>query len=69
MKTVGIIGGSGFIGSHITKKFLVENFTVKVSSTDIANKSKYEHLLGLENAENLEICALDLPNRKQLKGL
>jgi Nucleoside-diphosphate-sugar epimerases len=60
MKTVGIIGGSGFIGSHITKKFLEENFKVKVSSTDIANKSKYGHLLGLKNARNLEIVPLDL---------
>ena len=60
MKTVGIIGGSGFIGSYVTKKFLDENFKVKVSSTDIGNKSKYEHLQGLNNAENLEICALDL---------
>ncbi|HEY9184920.1 MAG TPA: NAD-dependent epimerase/dehydratase family protein [Salegentibacter sp.] len=38
MKTVGIIGGSGFIGSYITRKFLQEGFEVKVSVTDI-NKS------------------------------
>jgi len=38
MKTAGIIGGSGFIGSHITKRFLAENFNVKVSSTDVSNK-------------------------------
>ena len=60
MKTVGIIGGSGFIGGHTTKRFLEENFKVKVSSTDIANKSKYGHLLDLKNAENLEIVPLDL---------
>lgn len=60
MKTVGIIGGSGFIGSHTTKKFLGEGFKVKVSSTDIANKEKYEHLQGLTNAENLEVLPLDL---------
>lgn len=60
MKTVGIIGGSGFIGSYITKKFLEENFKVKVSSTDVSNRSKYAHLLGLENAQNLEILPLDL---------
>ncbi len=61
MKTVGIIGGSGFIGSHITKKFLEENFKVKVSSTDVSNQSKYGHLLDLKNAEeNLEIVPLDL---------
>ncbi|MDQ3042200.1 MAG: NAD-dependent epimerase/dehydratase family protein, partial [Acidobacteriota bacterium] len=60
MKTVGIIGGAGFIGSHITKRFLEENFKVKVSSTNISNNSKYGHLLDLENAENLEIVPLDL---------
>lgn len=60
MKKAGIIGGSGFIGSHVTKKFLSEHFSVRVSSTDISNKSKYEHLLSLENAENLEIFPIDL---------
>lgn len=60
MEKVGIIGGSGFIGSYITKIFLEENYKVKVSSTDITNKGKYEHLLSLSNAEDLEICAMDV---------
>ena len=60
MKTVGIIGGSGFIGSWVTKKFLEENYKVKVSSTDITNKSKYVHLQQLANASHLEICAMDV---------
>ena len=68
MKTVGIIGGSGFIGSHITKRFLEENFKVKVSSTDISNKSKYGHLLDLENARNLEILPLDLREIETVKA-
>ena len=55
MKTVGIIGGSGFIGSYITKKFLEEGFNVKVSSTDISNKEKYQHLSSLSNSNNLEM--------------
>ncbi len=66
MQTVGIIGGSGFIGSHVTKKFLTEGFKVKVSSTDIGNKSKYEHLLDLENAQSLEICSLDLRQKETI---
>ncbi|HEY5464961.1 MAG TPA: hypothetical protein VIJ95_16990 [Hanamia sp.] len=45
MQTLGIIGGVGFIGSYITKIFLEENY--KVSSTDIKNKNKYEHLLSV----------------------
>ncbi|MEO6133719.1 MAG: NAD-dependent epimerase/dehydratase family protein [Ginsengibacter sp.] len=67
MQTVGIIGGSGFIGSYITKIFLEENYKVKVSSTDINNKSKYEHLQTLTNAKNLEVCALDVRDVAMLK--
>ncbi|MEO7835410.1 MAG: NAD-dependent epimerase/dehydratase family protein, partial [Ginsengibacter sp.] len=67
MQTVGIIGGSGFIGSYITKIFLEENYKVKVSSTDINNKSKYEHLQTLTNAGNLEVCALDVRDIKMVE--
>lgn len=68
MQTVGIIGGSGFIGSYITKIFLEENYKVKVSSTNIKNKSKYEHLLLLNNAsKNLEIVSLDVRDKEALE--
>lgn len=67
MQTVGIIGGSGFIGSYVTKIFLEENFKVKVSSTEISNKSKYEHLLTLTNSKNLEVCALDVRDIKMVE--
>lgn len=68
METVGIIGGSGFIGSYVTKIFLEENYKVKVSSTDINNKSKYEHLLTLNNADrNLEIVSADIRDKKGLE--
>lgn len=40
MKTVGIIGGAGFIGSHTTKKFLEEGYQVRVSATDISKTKK-----------------------------
>ena len=66
MKTIGIIGGSGFIGSYNTQKFLNEGYQVKVSTTDISNKEKYEHLHGLNNAENLEIVQLDVENKAEL---
>ena len=66
MKTVGIIGGSGFIGSYNTKKFLNEGYKVKVSTTDISKKEKYEHLFGLKNAENLEVAQLDVENKQEL---
>jgi len=67
MKTVGIIGGSGFIGSHTTKKFLQEGFNVRVSATDISKTEKYSHLKELPNAENLEILPLKVENKNQLK--
>jgi dihydroflavonol-4-reductase len=68
MQTAGIIGGSGFIGSYVTKIFLEENFDVKVSSTDINNKSKYQHLLALTNAiNNLEILPLDVRDKKSIE--
>jgi len=67
MQTTGIIGGSGFIGSYITKIFLEENYRVKVSSTEINNKSKYEHLQTLANADNLKICPLDICDFKMVE--
>jgi len=67
MKTVGIIGGSGFIGSHITKKFLSGNYRVRVSATDITRKEKYAHLHNLQQSENLELFPLDVQDMDALK--
>ena len=67
MKTVGIIGGSGFIGSYITKKFLEEGYNVKVSVTDIKKSEKYKHLFNLENSDNLNISALKVEDLETLK--
>ncbi|WP_317198437.1 NAD-dependent epimerase/dehydratase family protein [Salegentibacter lacus] len=67
MKTVGIIGGSGFIGSYITRKFLKEGYEVKVSVTDINKSEKYQHLFDLKNSENLNIRAFRLENVDALK--
>lgn len=67
MKTVGIIGGSSFIGSHTTKRFLEEGFKVKVSSTVITKPEKYLHLKALKHAENLEILPLKVKNKQQLE--
>jgi len=67
MKTVGIIGGSGFIGSHVTKRFLEEGYSVKVSATDISNAEKYRHLKMLPGSEKLEILPLKVENKTQLE--
>lgn len=66
MKKVGIIGGSGFIGSYNTQKFLNEGYSVKVSTTDISKREKYHHLHGLKNAKNLEVVQLDVENKLEL---
>ncbi len=67
MKTVGIIGGAGFIGSYVTKQFLENGYQVKVSATDISNTAKYAHLSGLPHAKNMELAPLDVQNLDQLK--
>ncbi|PKQ44272.1 NAD-dependent epimerase/dehydratase family protein [Confluentibacter flavum] len=66
MKKVGIIGGSGFIGSYITKQFLENDYEVKVSATDISREDKYEHLMTLKNSENLYISELNVENKAAL---
>ncbi len=67
MKTVGIIGGAGFIGSYVTKKFLENGFKVKVSAYDITRKDKYAHLNELPHAENMELLPLDVQDKAQLQ--
>jgi hypothetical protein len=67
MKKVGIIGGAGFIGSHITKLFLEKGFEVKVSTTDISNQEKYEHLMDLNHSDHLYLSELNIEDKDQLK--
>jgi dihydroflavonol-4-reductase len=68
MKTVGIIGGSGFIGSYVTRQFLENGYRVKVSALDISRREKYTHLSSLPHAENMELAPLDVQNIDQLKA-
>ena len=68
MKTAGIIGGSGYIGSYVTQAFLKEGYKVKVSATDITKKKKYQHLKQLQNAKNLDIVQADVTNIESLKA-
>jgi nucleoside-diphosphate-sugar epimerase len=68
MKKVGIIGGSGFIGSYITKRFLENGFEVKVSTTNISKQEKYEHLMSLPFSDHLYISELNVENKKLLRA-
>jgi nucleoside-diphosphate-sugar epimerase len=62
MKTVGIIGGSQFIGTLITLKFLSEDFRVKVQVPE-KNSGKQDPLfLNLCKNQNLEIYQSGLSN-------
>lgn len=67
MKKVGIIGGSGFIGSYITQEFLNNGFKVKVSATDISREDKYGYIMTLNKSENLYISELNVENKAALK--
>ncbi len=67
MKKVGIIGGSGFIGSYITKIFLNNNFLVKVSATDITREDKYQHLMAFNHSDNLYISELNVMDKAALQ--
>lgn len=68
MKTVGIIGGAGFIGSYVTKQFLEAGYTVRVSATDLNKADKYAHLKTLPNAQNLTLLPLKVENKDQLEA-
>ena len=67
MKKVGIIGGAGFIGSYITKRFLEKGFEVKVSTTDISKQEKYEHLMELNFSDHLYISELNVEDKNLLR--
>ncbi len=68
MKTAGIIGGAGFIGSHVTQKFLTEGYAVKVSASDPGSPDKYAHLTALDKAENLTLVACDVRDLAALEA-
>ncbi|MBK8504304.1 MAG: NAD-dependent epimerase/dehydratase family protein [Saprospiraceae bacterium] len=67
MKKVGIIGGSGFIGSYNTKRFLDGGYEVRVSTTDIYKKEKYDHLKQLPNSEHLQIVQLNVEDKSHIQ--
>jgi len=54
-KQVSIIGGSGFIGSYMTQKFLNEGYSVKISVTDKSKVEKYQHIAAMGDVE-IEAC-------------
>lgn len=67
MNKVGIIGGSGYIGSYITNLFLQHHYLVKVSVRDLSRKDKFKHLMQLPNTDNLFVSELDIMNQLALE--
>lgn len=67
MEKAGIIGGAGYTGSFITKKFLEENYAVKVSVSNLSIKESFRHLKNLPNASNLEIRELDILDTESIE--
>lgn len=59
MKTIGIIGGTASIESHLVSLFLNAHYYVKIAVDNITIKAKFEHLMDLEHNENLHVCELD----------
>lgn len=59
MQIAGIIGASGFMGSHVAKRFLSDGFRVRGSTTNLADETKHAHLSSLPNSENLQLRELD----------
>jgi nucleoside-diphosphate-sugar epimerase len=61
-KTVLVTGGTGYVGSWVTKLLLEKGYTIRLALRDKSKKYKFEHLLAIEeNTEGkLELWEADL---------
>ena len=61
-KTILVTGGTGYIGSWVTKGLLEKGYTVRLTVRNKAQKDKYKHLLDIEKSTNgkLEFWQADL---------
>ena len=65
MLKVGVLGASGFIGSHISKKVIENGFSLRASVRNKDKKEKYEHLYGLN--KDIEIVESDVLDKASLE--
>ncbi|AHM58797.1 NAD-dependent epimerase/dehydratase [Flammeovirgaceae bacterium 311] len=65
-KTVSIIGGCGFLGSYVTKKFLAEGYTVKASTRNKNQPGGFQHLLEIGGDRPLELVEMDVLNADEV---
>jgi uncharacterized protein YbjT (DUF2867 family) len=61
-KTILVTGGTGYIGSWVTKGLLEKGYTVRVTVRDKNKTEKFRHLLEIEKITEgkLEIWEADL---------
>ena len=61
-KTVLITGGTGYIGSWVTKMLLEKGYTIRLTVRDKHKKNKYQHLIDIEHKTDgqLEFWEADL---------
>lgn len=62
-----IVGGAGFIGSHLVKTLLTEEKNVRVVIYDNFSSGNMWHLKGFERNHNLKIVRGDVKNNKNLQ--
>ena len=48
-KIILVTGGTGYIGSLVTKMLLEKGYTVRLTVRDKTKKNKYQHLIDIEN--------------------
>ncbi len=65
-KTYFIVGGAGFIGSHLVRNILSEEADVKVIVYDNFSSGKMWHLQDLQSNRNLTIIKQDVKDRDNL---
>lgn len=64
-----IIGGAGFIGSHVTKKLFTEVTNAQIFVFDNFSSGKEEHLQEILDKERLHIIKGDIKNLDHLTGV
>ena len=61
-----IIGGAGFIGSHVTKKLFMDEPSAQIYVYDNFSSGKEEHLQEILNKKNLHIIKKDIKDLASL---
>ena len=54
-ETILVTGGTGYIGSWVTKMLLDKGYSVRLTVRDKSKKAKYQHLIDIaDKAETLQ---------------